>query len=246
MPRYKLIIEYDGGCFYGWQRQPGLKTVQGTLEKAITKFCGEEVVVHGAGRTDAGVHALGQTAHVELTKQVDAFRLMEALNGYCRKTGLSVVASEAVADDFHARFSAIGRQYCYRIINRRPALTIDANRAWHILKPLDVEAMQEAGSLFLGTHDFTSFRSINCQASATIKTIDAFTVEKQGNVITLRVRSRSFLHNQVRIMVGSLVFVGRGQWQPDDIKIALEAKHRVAAGPTAPAEGLYFEQVYYS
>lgn len=245
MPRYCLTIEYNGQRFYGLQRQDGLKTVQGEIEIAAGKFCGEKVTLHAAGRTDTGVHALGQVVHFDLSQQVDPFRLQQALNFYLNNSGVVVLEAKEVDDTFHARFSARARQYCYRIVNRRSALTIDNGRAWHVIQPLDAVSMQEAAQYLVGTHDFTSFRSAHCQGKSPLKTLEFFSVERFNNAIELRVKSGSFLHNQVRIMVGSLCKVGKGLWTPQKINEILAAKDRTLAGQTAPSEGLYFEKVYY-
>lgn len=249
MQRFKLILEYDGSGLCGWQRQEdGVPTGQALLEEAILAFCNEKPTVHCAGRTDAGVHARGQVVHFDLeTDRFDAFRVMSALNFYLKDTQLSVLDAEAVTEDFHARFSATGRRYVYRIINRRAPLTLEANRAWQVLEPLDIAAMQDAAQELLGTHDFTSFRDSECQAKSPIKTLDEFRLESIGeNEIHVHVASRSFLHHQVRIMVGSLFLVGKGKWTRADIAKARDAKSRKAGGPTAPAEGLYLTHVYYN
>lgn len=246
MPRYKLTVEYDGTLFYGWQRQEGgLPTIQGTIESAVKQFSGEDITLEGAGRTDAGVHATGQVAHLNLTKDWPTYRILDALNFYLRDTGVAIVGAELVPDDFHARFSAKARVYNYRIINRRAPLVLEKNRAWHVIKPLNLEAMQETAQIFIGTHDFTSFRSISCQAKSAIRTLDEFILTQENHVITARIKSRSFLHNQVRIMMGSLHQIGMGCWQIEDVRQALEKRNRVYAGPTAPAWGLYLTDVQY-
>lgn len=245
MPRYKLTIEYDGTPYSGWQRQDGPASVQQTLEEALFKFCGEETEVYCAGRTDAGVHALGQVAHIELQKPQNTFNIMQALNFHMLPHPIVVTLVEEADDDFHARFSARKRYYMYRVINRRARLGIDFNRAWHIHVPLDIARMQEAANRFIGTHDFTSFRDTACQAKSPMKTLDSFTIEKSDHEVRFYTHSRSFLHHQVRIMVGSLTMVGKGDWAPEDITRVIAAKDRKAAGPTAPAEGLFLTRVDY-
>lgn len=247
MQRFKLTLEYDGVGLHGWQRQDGLPTGQGHLEQAIAAFCGEQVTVHCAGRTDAGVHARAQVVHFDLQhKTFSAFRVMEALNFHLRESRLSVLDSQEVGEDFHARFSATGRRYLYRIINRRAPLAIDANRAWQISEVLDVAAMQDAAQELLGTHDFTSFRDSECQAKSPIKTLDELRLERVGaDELHIHAASRSFLHHQVRIMVGSLYLVGKGKWTRADLAAARDARARKAGGPTAPAEGLYLTHVHY-
>ncbi|MBM3618788.1 MAG: tRNA pseudouridine(38-40) synthase TruA [Alphaproteobacteria bacterium] len=245
MPRYKLIVEYDGTHIFGWQRQVDTPTGQGFLEKAIEDFCGEVVTVHCAGRTDAGVHATGQVVHFDLVKEWDAFRVMDALNAHLRFTPLSVLHTELVGEDFHARFSAVGRRYVYRIINRRAPLTIDANRAWQVTAPLNVAAMQDAAQILVGTHDFSSFRASECQSKSPVKTLDELRFESNGNEILMHTAARSFLHHQVRNMIGTLVMVGQGKWDKTNLKEALDAKNRSKGGPTAPPDGLYLTHVYY-
>lgn len=246
MPRYKLTIEYDGRFFCGWQRQQNFLSVQQSIEKAITSFCDQQdVLVYGSGRTDAGVHALGQVAHVDIHKEFPPYRVMDALNFYLKEYPVAILNVEAVSPDFHARFSAKSRSYIYRIQNRRAPLTIEAGRTWHIITPLDAAKMHEAAQLFVGTHDFNSFRAVRCQAASSIRTIDSFIVSRQGEMIQLEVKSRSFLHNQVRIMVGSLNLIGQGKWTKNDLKQALETTDRKTAGPTAPSDGLYFAKVEY-
>lgn len=246
MPRYKLTLEYDGTDIKGWQRQDDVPTGQGYLEQAIEDFCGERLTVQCAGRTDAGVHATGQVVHVDLAKDWDPFRVQEALNFYLRERPLAVLQSEQVGEDFHARFSAKGRRYTYRIINRRPPPVLDAQRVWHVVLPLDVAAMQDAAACLLGTHDFTTFRASECQGKSPIKTLDELRVERiSDEVIHVHATSRSFLHHQVRNMVGSLSLVGLGKWNREDLERARDAKDRKAGGPTAPPQGLYFTQVIY-
>lgn len=246
MHRYKLTIEYDGQFFYGWQRQQNSLSVQQSIEKAIYSFCGQsEILVYGSGRTDAGVHALGQVAHVDLITRFPSYRVMDALNFYLRGQPVTILNVEAVSSDFHARFSAKSRRYLYRIINRRGALAIEKGRAWHVINPLDTDEMHQAAQLLTGLHDFNSFRTVRCQATSSIRMIDSFTVTRRGELIELEVQSRSFLHNQVRIMVGSLALIGQGKWTKADLSHALKLADRRAAGPTAPPDGLYFAQVIY-
>lgn len=248
MQRFRLTVEYDGSGLCGWQRQDDVLTGQGQLEDAIRRFSGEEVTVHCAGRTDAGVHARGQVVHFDLhQKPFTAFRVMEALNFYLRDSQLAVVESAEVGEDFHARFSATGRRYLYRIVNRRAPLAIDANRAWQIPEVLDLSAMQDAAQELLGTHDFTSFRDSECQAKSPVKTLDELRLERVGmDEIHVHTASRSFLHHQVRIMVGSLFLVGKAKWNRADLAAARDALARKAAGPTAPACGLYLMEVKYT
>lgn len=246
MPRYKLTIEYDGRFFCGWQRQSNILSVQQAIETAVTSFCGQQdVLVYGSGRTDAGVHALGQVAHVDLVREFMPYRVMDALNFYLKEYPVAILAVEKASSDFHARFSAKSRTYIYRIHNRRAPLAIDSGRVWHVIKPLDTDKMHEAAQLLVGLHDFNSFRAVRCQAASSIRVVDSFKVSRQGDVIQLEVQSRSFLHNQVRIMVGSLVLIGEGKWDQNDLKQALGFADRRAAGPTAPPDGLYFARVDY-
>jgi tRNA pseudouridine38-40 synthase len=243
--RYKLTLEYDGRGFVGWQRQDNGPSVQAALETAVTRFCGEAVTVHGAGRTDAGVHALAQVAHIELEKEVGADTLRDALNFHLKPAAVAVLAAEAVADDFHARFSATERAYRYRIVNRRAPLALDRGRAWFVPVELDAGAMGEAARALLGKHDFTSFRAGECQAKSPVKTLDALEVSRDGDEIRIEARARSFLHHQVRNIVGTLKLVGEGKWARADMEAALAARDRRAAGPTAPADGLYLVAVRY-
>ncbi len=249
MPRYKLTIEYDGRPFHGWQSQPGVPTVEQAIEDACFKMTGVRGSIEGSGRTDAGVHALGQVAHVDLPRAYPAHQITGALNHYLEGKSVFVLSAEEIDDHFHARFSATGRQYVYRIINRRSPLALELGRAWHIIKPLNLEAMREAANLLLGTHDFTSFRSIRCQAKCPIRTLELISIEQkdeqQRGLIEINVRSRAFLHNQVRIMVGTLKLVGQGHWTVADVECALAAQDRTRGGPTAPPDGLYFKQVFY-
>jgi len=245
MPRFKLILEYDGTGFVGWQRQDNGQSVQGVLEVAIAKLCGEPCSVTAAGRTDSGVHASGQVAHFDCPKALGADTVRDAINFHLKPRPVAVVAAEAVGDNFHARFSATGRSYRYRLINRRAPLALDANRAWWVPNALDAEAMAEGARHLLGHHDFTSFRASECQAKSPIKTLDVLEVTRDGDAITVIAAARSFLHHQVRNMVGTLKLVGEGKWRPDDVRIALEARDRKAGGPTAPARGLYLTGVRY-
>jgi tRNA pseudouridine38-40 synthase len=245
MPRYKLVIEYDGAPFVGWQVQHNGVSVQGVLETAVTAFCGEHVHVQGAGRTDAGVHALGQVAHVDLAKAWEADTIRDAMNAHLRPHPVAVLMAEMAADDFDARFSARQRHYLYRIVNRRPDLALDAGRAWRAPRPLDAAAMHAAAQLLVGKHDFTTFRATECQAKSPVKTLDRLDVERQGDEVQVRASARSFLHHQVRSMVGSLVQVGDGRWSADDLARALAARDRKACGPVAPPDGLYLVKVDY-
>ncbi len=248
MPRYRLTIEYDGTKFYGWQVQADGKgnTVQGALEKALEKLHdGFPAKLFCAGRTDSGVHALAQVAHVDLPKHWKPFELCNAINGNVRPHLVSVIEAEEVGEDFHARFSATSRHYMFRILNRRAPPTIEINKVWHVPVNLDAGAMHEAAQYFIGHHDFTTFRDIQCQANSPMKTIDRFEVMRFGEMIEVHVEARSFLHQQVRSMTGSLKKVGDGRWKPVDVKYALEAKARNACGPVAPPEGLYLVSVGY-
>jgi len=245
MPRYKLTLEYDGAPFVGWQRQANGLSVQQVLEEAIFSASGEAVVANGAGRTDAGVHATGQVAHVDLAKSWSGFRLSEALNALLAPQPIAVLAVEAVADDFDARFSATMRHYLYRIINRRAPLALERGRAWRVKRKLDLDAMREGAALLIGRHDFSTFRDSQCQAASPIKTLSRFDVERDGDMILLRLSARSFLHRQVRSMVGSLEHVGAGKWSAGDLKDALDARDRARCGQVAPADGLYLTKVEY-
>ena len=245
MTRYKLTLEYDGRGFVGWQRQDNGPSVQAALEAAVKRFCAEAVCVEAAGRTDSGVHALGQVAHVDLDKATDAETLRDALNFHLKPAAVAVLSAEAVAPDFHARFSATERRYRYRIVNRRARLTLDQGRAWFVPVPLDAGAMGDAAQALAGRHDFTSFRASECQAKSPVKTLAALEVSRAGEEIQIEARARSFLHHQVRNMVGTLKLVGEGKWSRDDVARALAARDRKAAGPTAPADGLYLVAVRY-
>ena len=245
MPRYRLTIEYDGQSFTGWQSQAGGTSVQDVLERAIANINGSPVRIFGAGRTDAGVHALGQVAHADFLKSWDPFKLRNALNGNLRPHAVSVLEAEAVADDFHARFSATRRFYLYRILNRRSPPALDRGKVWWLPVDLDADAMHQAAQLLVGRHDFTTFRAAQCQAASPIKNLDRLDVARYGELIEIRADARSFLHNQVRSMVGSLRQVGEGKWRTHDLKRALEAADRSVCGPVAPPEGLYLLRVGY-
>ena len=245
MPRYKLTVEYDGRPFAGWQIQADQLTVQGLLTAAVEALSGDKTLVQGAGRTDAGVHARAQVAHADLTKEWDTDTIRDALNAHLRPHPIAILAAERAADDFNARTSAIRRHYLYRIINRRADLTLEAGRAWRVPRPLDAAAMHKAAQRLIGKHDFTTFRSTECQAKSPVKTLDILKVERSDEDVYVIAVARSFLHNQVRSMVGSLVPVGEGKWSPDDLGKALEARDRAACGPVAPPDGLYLSKVEY-
>ncbi|MBU1334684.1 MAG: tRNA pseudouridine(38-40) synthase TruA [Alphaproteobacteria bacterium] len=245
MPRYRLTIEYDGTPFSGWQRQPDRPSVQQALEEAIAAMSGETVTTQAAGRTDAGVHALGQVAHFDLGKSWDPFRIREALNYHLRPQPVAIIAADAVDDSFEARFSARARHYEYRILNRRAPPVIERNHVWHLPMPLDADAMDHAAGLILGTHDFTTFRSAECQAKSPLRTLDAFAVRRELDHIVITASARSFLHHQVRSMVGSLKMVGEGKWSPAEFRAALDARDRRRCGAMAPSAGLYLTRVDY-
>jgi tRNA pseudouridine38-40 synthase len=245
MPRYKLLIEYDGAPFAGWQIQAGAPTVQGVLTAAVEAFAGEKVAVQGAGRTDAGVHAIAQVAHVDLSKAWDSDTVRDALTAQLRPHPVAVLAAEQVPDTFDARFSAKARHYVYRIVNRRADLALERGRAWRVPRPLDSAAMHIAAQGLLGKHDFTTFRATECQAKSPLKTLDRLEVAREGDEIRVFASARSFLHHQVRSMVGSLVLVGEGRWSARDLGAALAARDRAACGPIAPPDGLYLMRVDY-
>jgi tRNA pseudouridine38-40 synthase len=245
MPRYKLTIEYDGQPFQGWQRQREGPSVQAAVEAAAAAFCGQAVEVIAAGRTDAGVHALGQVAHVDLARPVPLETLRNALNHFLRPAPVVILETAAVPDEFHARFSARARHYRYRIVNRRAPLALERGRAWFVPGPLDAEVMHEAAQRLVGHHDFTSFRSALCQARSPQKTLDRMVVRRKDDTIELFASARSFLHHQVRNMVGTLKLVGEGKWPVDSIEQIIASRSRSAAGPTAPAEGLCLMAVDY-
>jgi tRNA pseudouridine38-40 synthase len=245
MPRYKLTIEYDGRPFVGWQLQDNGPSVQGVLAAAIAAFCGEEGRVQGAGRTDAGVHALGQVGHVDLAKDWDEDTVRDAVNAHLRPHPVAVLRAERVADTFDARFSAIRRHYRYRIISRRADLTLERGLAWRIGKLLDAAAMHAAAQRLVGRHDFTTFRHADCQAKSPVKTLDRLDVERSADEIDVAASARSFLHTQVRSMVGALALVGEGKWTADDVSTALAKRDRAACAPVAPPDGLYLTRVDY-
>jgi tRNA pseudouridine38-40 synthase len=245
MPRYKLILEYNGTPFCGWQRQADRLSVQQALEEAIAGLTGETVTTQAAGRTDAGVHALGQVVSFDLAKSREPFRIREALNFHLKAHPIAVLRVERAADDFEARFSAIGRHYEYRILNRRPRPALEEDRVWHVPVKLDAASMHEAAQLILGKHDFTTFRAAECQAKSPVKTLDRLDVSRQGEHIVVAASARSFLHHQVRSMVGSLKLVGEGKWSPADFRAALDARDRSRCAPLAPATGLYLTRVDY-
>ena len=245
MTRWRLTVEYDVGPFMGWQRQDHGPSVQQTLEEALDRMTGERATVTAAGRTDAGVHALAMTVHADLDRELTPHRLREGLNALVRPAPVSVLDVEPVADDWHARFSCIGRRYRYRILNRRAPPALDAGKVWHIAVPLDAEAMQAGAARLVGRHDFTTFRSAHCQSESPVKTLDRLDVRRVGEEIHVEAAARSFLHHQVRSMVGCLALVGRGQWTPDEIGPALEARDRAALGLNAPPQGLYFVEAVY-
>jgi len=243
--RWRLLLEYDGGGFSGWQRQDNAPSVQAALEAAVLAFCGEAATVQAAGRTDAGVHATGQVAHLDLAREASADTLRDALNFHLKPQPVAVLAAEAAAADFHARFSATGRRYLYRILDRRAPAVLDRGRVWWLPRVLDAEAMQAGADRLVGHHDFSSFRAAECQAASPVKTLDRLRVARAGAEIRVEAAARSFLHHQVRNLVGTLKLVGEGKWSPDDVNRALEARDRRAAGPTAPPEGLYLTGVDY-
>lgn len=245
MPRYKITIEYDGSPFRGWQLQDTLPSVQGALETAVKAISGEDARVHGAGRTDAGVHALGQVAHVDLTKHFVPGRLRDGLNAHIRPNPIGILSAEIVPQTFEARFSAIKRHYRYRIVNRRANLAVDAGRVWRVPRYLDSDAMHDAAQRLLGKHDFTTFRDTECQAKSPEKTLDQLDVVRNGDEVDIVTSARSYLHSQVRSMVGSLVWVGEGRWSADDLAAALAARSRAACGPVSPPDGLYLVRVDY-
>jgi len=244
--RWRLTIEYDGAPFMGWQRQDHGPSVQQALEEALEKMTGERGQFTAAGRTDAGVHALAMTAHTDVTKVLTSHRLREGLNALVRPQPISVLDVEEVAEDWHARFSCVGRRYLYRILSRRAPPALDGGKVWHIAVPLDVDAMREGAKHLVGRHDFTTFRSAHCQSDSPVKTLDKLLVKTVGEEIYIVAGARSFLHHQVRSMVGCLALVGRGQWTPDDMRKALEAADRSALGLNAPPHGLYFVQALYA
>ncbi len=246
MPRYKLTIEYDGAPFVGWQRQAEGRSVQGEIEAAMGRLERGPHRVQGAGRTDAGVHATGQVAHLDTAREWDPFRLAEALNHHLRPAPVAILAAEPAAEDFHARFDAVRRRYRYRILCRRAPLTLDRGRAWRLPAPLDIAAMRTGAAHLIGRHDFTTFRSAQCQAHSPVKTLDEIVIRQAEAEVTLDFSARSFLHNQVRSLVGTLERVGSGRWEPDSVRSALEARDRARCGPVAPPDGLALTAVEYS
>ncbi len=254
MPRYKLTLEYDGTPYAGWQRQADQPTVQEALMNAVSLFSGQKVDVVGAGRTDASVHATAQVAHIDIDMEIEGFKVMQGINYYLFNppaestyptNRIAILDAQRVADDFHARFSAKRRHYLYRIINRRQRLGLEAGKAWHVIEDLDEKVMQEAAKILVGHHDFSTFRDTRCQSKSAEKTLEIFNVIRRGNEIHITASARSFLHHQVRNMVGTLSLVGKGKWGVADVKTALEAKDRRAGGPTCPPEGLYLTGVDY-
>lgn len=247
MPRYRLRIEYDGTPYVGWQRQDNGPSVQGAIEAAILSLTGETVSIRGAGRTDSGVHAMGQVAHADLSRSWKDHTLRNALNAHLgmARERVAILDAAEVPDDFDARFSAKKRHYLYRIISRKAPLALEANRAWFVARDLDHAAMHEAGQMLVGRHDFTTFRAAQCQANSPIRTIDRLEVTRNGDLIEMRVSAQSFLHNQIRSFAGTLKLAGEGKWTSDDVRTALEARDRKACGPVAPPDGLYFMAVDY-
>jgi tRNA pseudouridine38-40 synthase len=243
--RFALTLEYDGGPFMGLQRQDHGPSVQQAVEEAVLEVTGETATLHAAGRTDAGVHALAMRAHVDVAKAITPFRLMEALNARLRPAPIAVLACAKVPDDWHARFSCLGRSYLYRIVNRRAPLTLGRGKAWLVTITLDAEAMQRAARALVGHHDFTTFRSAHCQSQSPVKTLDRLDVRREGDYVLIEAEARSFLHHQVRSMVGCLALVGMGRWSEDQIVRALAARDRAALGLNAPAQGLYFVAARY-
>ncbi len=244
MTRFRLLVEYDGRPFMGWQRQEHGPSVQAAIEDAIATIIGAPAILHAAGRTDAGVHAVGQVAHVDIERPITAFRLMEAINARVRPAPVAILACEE-APEFHARFDCIGRRYRYRIVNRRAPLTVDAGLAWRVSTPLDAAAMHAAAQQLLGQHDFTTFRAAYCQAKSPVKTLDRLDVERIGEEVHIHAAARSFLHHQVRSMVGCLKLVGEGKWSAADLKAALDAADRAELGINAPPDGLTFMEARY-
>jgi tRNA pseudouridine38-40 synthase len=245
MTRFALTLEFDGGPFMGLQRQDHGPSVQEEVERAVFEVTGERATLHSAGRTDSGVHALAMVSHIDVDKPLTPFRLMEALNARLRPEPIAVLACEVKPDDWHARFSCVGRRYLYRIRNRRAPLTLEKGMAWHVTRPLDADAMHRAAQVLVGHHDFTTFRSAHCQAESPVKTLDRLAVRREGDAVLIEAAARSFLHHQVRSMVGTLALVGLGQWRQEQVGEALGARDRSALGLNAPAEGLYFVEARY-
>lgn len=243
--RYRITLEYDGGPFAGWQRQENGPSVQGSLEEAVRKLSGESVTVTGAGRTDAGVHALAQVAHFDLEKSFAPAKLRDAINHHLRPDPVCVLSADIAAPDFHARFSASARHYLYRILNRRSPPVLDRGRVWYVARALDSGTMHAAAQHLVGQHDFTTFRAAECQAQSPVKTLDALSVRRAGEEIHIEAKARSFLHHQMRSIVGTLKLVGEGKWRPRDVASALQSRERARCGPVAPAEGLYLMRVDY-
>lgn len=243
--RYKITIEYDGTNFHGWQRQAEISSVQATIENAIEKFTNEKVTLHVAGRTDAGVHALAQVAHFDLQKNFETHKIITAINHYVRNNFISIISCDKMDESFHARFNAKSRSYTYKIINRKSPPALDKNRVWFVPINLNVEKMREGAKYLIGRHDFTSFRASECQAKSPIKTIDHINIEKQGDLILIHVKAKSFLHHMVRNIVGTLKLVGSEKIEPEKITDIINDKNRCSAGPNAPACGLYFVKVEY-
>jgi tRNA pseudouridine38-40 synthase len=241
-----MTVEYDGGPFMGWQRQEHGPSVQQVLEQALRRMTGEQAAFTAAGRTDAGVHALAMAVHVDIGRQLTPHRLREGLNALVRPHPISVLDVQSVAEDWHARFSCVGRRYLYRILNRRAPPALDSGRVWHVPVPLDVDAMREGAAHLVGRHDFTTFRSAHCQSASPVKTLDRLDVSREGDEVRVEAAARSFLHHQVRSMVGCLALVGRGQWSADNIREALQARDRAALGFNAPPQGLYFVEAIYA
>ena len=245
MTRFRLTVEYDGRPFMGWQRQAHGPSVQQAIEEAINAITGETVTLHAAGRTDAGVHAIAMTAHADIERSISGYRLAAGLNAKLRPAPVAILAAGPAPDDWHARFSCLGRRYRYRIVTRRAPLALEAGRAWRVPVPLDAEAMDEAAQRLVGRHDFTTFRSVHCQADDPVKTLDRLDVRRTGDAIEIHAAARSFLHHQVRSMVGCLSLVGRGRWSADKLEAALQARSRAALGFNAPPDGLYFVEALY-
>lgn len=243
--RYKLTIEYEGTNYHGWQLQETAPSIQMELERAAEKFCQTQCRFHAAGRTDAGVHAMGMVAHVDIPRDLEAFKVMDALNYYLKGVPISILKCQRVDEDFHARFSAKKRYYRYHIINRRAKLSLMRSKAWQIKEELDVNAMNDAAQILVGKHDFTTFRSVHCQSKSPLKTLESLNVMSDGDNIYIDTSAISYLHHQVRSMVGCLYYVGRGKWNEQDLQNALKAKDRTALGFNAPPDGLYFMQVDY-
>jgi tRNA pseudouridine38-40 synthase len=246
MTRFRLTIEFDGRAYFGWQRQPNDPSIQAAIEAAITAITGEVATLHAAGRTDAGVHGEAMVAHVDIERVIKPFRLMEGLNAKLRPQPIAILACVIAPDDWHARFSCTGRRYIYRIVNRRAPLALDQGRAWLVRHALDGAAMHDAAQVLVGTHDFTTFRSAHCQSASPVKSLDLLSVRRLGDVIEVEAAARSFLHHQVRSMVGCIEMVGQGKWSKADLKAALEAQDRTALGFNAPPDGLYFVEARYS